>query len=315
MENAMSEPVVSVIIPCYNQARFLSEAIEGVLDQTYRRFEVIVVDDGSSDNTSEVAARYPGVRCYRQQNQGLAATRNRGLSQSTGDYLVFLDADDRLLPEALAVAVQSLDAHPECAFVYGRSRWVSLDGAPVPAPPQFSIGEEPYRSLLERNCVWGCMTVMFRRSVLEAVSGFDTSLASAEDYDLYLRIARKFPVYFHGAVVAEYRRHEVNMSNNAAVMLKSVLRVLRSQERYVKANPQYKQAYKNGIRLHQELYGERLVEHVRFSIRARKHAHAFRSILTLARYYPSGLAKHAFRKTYCFIFGVESKPSRVEPNE
>ena len=305
----MGEPVVSVIIPCYNQAAFLGEAIESVLRQKYRRFEVIVVDDGSTDRTASIASSYPDVICVRQENRGLAAARNRGLSQSTGDHVVFLDADDRLLPEALTVGVRSLNTHPECAFVYGRSRWVSLDGAPVPAPAQFAIGEEPYRSLLERNCIWGCMTVMFRRSVLEAVSGFDASLSSAEDYDLYLRIARKFPVYFHGAVVAEYRRHEANMSKNAAAMLKSVLRVLRSQERYIRENPQYKQAYKNGIRLHQELYGERLAEHVRFSIRSGKHAHAFRNILTLARFYPSGLAKHAFRKTYCLIFGVENTSS------
>ena len=311
----MGEPVVSVIIPCYNQAKFLGEAIESVLKQNYRRLEVIVIDDGSTDGTAEVADRYSDVIRISQENRGLAAARNRGLSQSTGDYLVFLDADDRLLPEALAVGVRSLDTHPECAFVYGRSRWVSVDGAPVPAPPQYSMGEEPYRSLLERNCVWGCMTVMFRRSVLEAVSGFDASLASAEDSDLYLRIARKFPVYFHGTVVAEYRRHEANMSKNAAAMLRSVLRVLRSQQQYVKANRQYKQAYKNGIKLHQELYGERLAEHVRFSIRARKHAHAFRGILTLARYYPSGLAKHAFRKTYCLIMRNERTPHQVEPNE
>ena len=305
----MSEPVVSVIIPCYNHAEFLGEAIESVLRQNYRRFEIIVVDDGSTDGTAEVASGYPDVICITQQNRGLAASRNRGLSQSTGDYLVFLDADDRLLPGALEVGVRSLETRPECAFVYGRCRWVSLDGALVPAPLQFSIGEEPYRSLLERNCVWGCMTVMFRRSVLEAVSGFNDSLASAEDYDLYLRIARKFPVYFHGAVVAEYRRHGTNMSNNAATMLKSVLRVLRSQERYVKGNSQYKQAYENGIRLHQELYGARLVEHVRFSIRARHYARALRSIFTLARYYPSGLAKHAFRKTYCLIFGGKENTS------
>ncbi len=305
----MGEPVVSVIIPCYNQAKFLGEAIESVVRQNYRRFEVIVVDDGSIDGTAEVASGYPDVICISQETRGLAAARNRGLSRSTGEYLVFLDADDRLLPEALAVGVRSLDTHPECAFVYGRSQWISVDGAPVPAPTQYCIGEEPYRSLLERNCVWGCMTVMFRRSVLEAVSGFDASLAAAEDYDLYLRIARKFPIYFHGAVVAEYRRHEANMSKNAGTMLKSVLRVLRSQQQYVKANRQYKQAYKNGIKLHQELYGERLAEQVRLSIKARKHAHALRGILTLARYYPSGLATHAFRKTYCLIFGVENTSS------
>src|SRR3712207_5573157 len=115
-------PLVSVVIPCYKQAHFLGEAIESVLAQSYPHFEVVVVDDGSTDNTSEVAARYPGVRCVRQDNQGLAAARNSGLAHSKGEYLLFLDADDRLLPHALEVGVERLEAHPECAFVSGRYR-------------------------------------------------------------------------------------------------------------------------------------------------------------------------------------------------
>src|SRR5215210_2105808 len=94
-------PLVSVIIPCYNQAHFLGEAIESVLGQSYPNFEIVVVDDGSPDDTAEVAARYPEVRYICQDNQGLSAARNTGLGQSEGEYVVFLDADDRLLPEAL----------------------------------------------------------------------------------------------------------------------------------------------------------------------------------------------------------------------
>src|ERR671912_965329 len=109
--------LVSVVIPCYNQAHFLGEAIESVLSQTYPHFEIVVVDDGSTDNTQEVAARYPGVRYIRQENQGLAGARNAGIRRSNGSYLVFLDADDRLLPEALEVGLEHLNAHPECAFV------------------------------------------------------------------------------------------------------------------------------------------------------------------------------------------------------
>ena len=100
--------LVSVVIPCYNQAHFLGEAIESVLAQTYPHREIVVVDDGSPDNTREVASRYPGVRYVRQENQGLAAARNTGLRHSSGSYLVFLDADDRLLPEALEVGLRQL---------------------------------------------------------------------------------------------------------------------------------------------------------------------------------------------------------------
>lgn len=123
--------LVSVIIPCYNQARFLGEAIESVLKQSYPHFEVVVVDDGSTDNTSEVASRYPGVRCIRQKNLGLAGARNTGIRRSRGSYLVFLDSDDRLLPSALEVGLKHLKAHPECAFVSGHWMLIGFDGAPL----------------------------------------------------------------------------------------------------------------------------------------------------------------------------------------
>ncbi len=96
--------MISVIIPCYNQAHFLYEAIESVLAQTHHDFEIIVVDDGSTDSTAEVAAGHPDVRYVRQPNRGVATARNTGLRESEGEYLVFLDADDHLLPAALEMA-------------------------------------------------------------------------------------------------------------------------------------------------------------------------------------------------------------------
>src|SRR6185436_125554 len=118
----MSGVLVSVIIPCYNQGRFLGEAIESVLNQTYRNCEIIVVDDGSMDDTARVAARYPSVNLVRQSNRGFSAARNAGFEQSLGDLLVFLDADDRLLPNAIEDGVECLEHNPQCAFVYGRYR-------------------------------------------------------------------------------------------------------------------------------------------------------------------------------------------------
>src|SRR5215218_6482487 len=110
--------LVSVVIPCYNQAHFLDEAIESVLSQSYTNFEVIVVDDGSEDETARVASGYaledPRVCLIRQQNRGLAEAR--------GEYVVFLDSDDRLLGDALAVGVRELESHPRCAFVSGHYR-------------------------------------------------------------------------------------------------------------------------------------------------------------------------------------------------
>src|SRR5438046_8618551 len=113
--------LVSVIIPCHNQAHFLDEAIESVLTQTYPNHEIIVVDDGSTDNTATVAKCHSPLRYIYQENAGPSAARNTGVKESRGEYLVFLDADDRLLPEALEIGVGCLRQHPECAFEIGRA--------------------------------------------------------------------------------------------------------------------------------------------------------------------------------------------------
>jgi hypothetical protein len=139
--------LVSVVIPCYNQAHFMPDPIESVLAQTHPHHEIVVVDDGSTDNTQEVVGRYPGVRCIRQRNCGLAAARNTGIRRSNGDYLVFLDADDRLLPDALQVGLDDMRAHPECAFVSGRYRHIGIDGTPLPTPELPCVGDDGRRSL------------------------------------------------------------------------------------------------------------------------------------------------------------------------
>src|SRR5437867_5651771 len=121
--------LVSIIIPCYNQAQFLREAIQSALAQTYPHREIFIVDDGSTDNTAEVTAGYRDVRYIRQENSGVSTARNTGLKQSRGEYLVFLDSDDRLLPAALEIGVDCLREHPECAFDFGPSRFTTADGS------------------------------------------------------------------------------------------------------------------------------------------------------------------------------------------
>src|SRR5919202_4974837 len=200
--------LVSVVIPCYNQAHFLAEAIESVLEQTYPHFEIVVVDDGSTDNTTEVASGYypsEKVRLLRQENKGLSAARNAGLAESRGEYVVFLDADDRLLAEALEVGIRELEAHPECAFVSGHIRRIAADGSPLRTPPQAlhiaHVEGDHYARLLRYNYIETPGTVMYRRSVFDSVGGFITSTEPCEDWDLYLRIARDYPVHQHAEVV------------------------------------------------------------------------------------------------------------------
>lgn len=156
-------PRVAVVIPCFRQAHFLGQAIESVLDQSRAADEVVVVDDGSPDNTAEVAANYPGVRCIRQDNAGLAGARNRGLGETASEFIVFLDADDRLLREALEIGVEALQSQEDGAFVWGFNCPIDAGGERIGDISNPFAGEATYARLLERNVVGPPAGVMFRR--------------------------------------------------------------------------------------------------------------------------------------------------------
>ncbi|PSB35756.1 glycosyltransferase family 2 protein [Stenomitos frigidus] len=218
---------VSVVIPSYNSANFLPEAIESVLGQTYSPFEVIVVDDGSTDETKQVCDRYPTVRYIYQTNQGVAAARNTGMQVSQGEYLLFLDSDDCLLPEAIEIGVNCINAHPKVGFVFGRYFFYSIqpDGS---YKVEETYEDQPevatYETLLATRHKIQCGCVIFRRTAIESVviqsiGAFDPSLVPMEDINLFLRIARNFPVHFHSQVVSKYRYTGNNLSSKSAKML------------------------------------------------------------------------------------------------
>jgi glycosyltransferase involved in cell wall biosynthesis len=218
---------VAVVIPTYNHARFLGAAIESVLSQSVQASEILVVDDGSSDCPGGVVAQYPRVRMVSQPNRGLSAARNRGLRGTRAPYLLFLDADDRLLPDAIRYGLECLESHPEAAFVYGAYRLVNLSlGTSTDMPVQPVVGD-PFAAFLRRNLVAMHATALYRRGPLLEARGFREELAAAEDYDLYLRLAQDHAIASHAGLCAEYVIHGENMSGRPHFMLKGVLRVLR----------------------------------------------------------------------------------------
>ena len=224
---------VSVIIPCYRQAHFLGDAIEGLLAQEMKADEIVVVDDGSPDDVQRVAARYPEVRCVTQENSGLPAARNRGLRECDGEYVVFLDADDRLLPEAIAAGVSALESDPDCAFVWGFNRPIDAEGTVIGKISNPFSGDPSYTRLLENNIVGPPVGVMYRRGAVLQAGGFSPVPGRAEDYDLYLRLARTHPFHCHGNLIAEYRYHDANRSGNHALMLKAVLILLEREADWI----------------------------------------------------------------------------------
>lgn len=295
-------PVISVIIPCYNHAHFLRDAVFSV-SSTSRTVEVIVVDDGSTDGTLEVAdACTRGmrngipVRVFHQSNAGVSAARNRGFAESRGDYVVFLDADDRLTPDALDAGARALDAHPQCAFVYGRCQTMLADGSLLPTPIQTRIEQHHYRELLRRNHLWMPAMVMFRRQPLERAGVFNSLVRFTAAYELYLRIARTYPVHDHGQLVAHYRRHEAGSSADTGAMLRETLMVLRSQRPYVDGEAEELAAFREGWRNWQQYYGDQLMMEIRADVRAGRVLAAFRKAIVMGVLHPRGLAQHAKRK-------------------
>jgi glycosyltransferase involved in cell wall biosynthesis len=286
-----TEPLASVVIPCYNQGRFLPDAIESARHQTHGAVEIIVVDDGSEDDTRGVARRY-GVRCIRQRHAGAPAARNTGLRESRAEFLIFLDADDRLLPQAVAIGIEWLDRRSEWALVTGHVRLIAEDGSPAGIPPQDHADPASYVQLLRSNYIWTPGVVMYRRSVLDAVNAFDSSAGGSADYELNIRIARRHPIGCHHQVVLEYRRHRTNMSADVSYMLKSAVAVRRAQRAHVRGHPMAEQAWRDGIAIVQADFGGRLIDQVKRDLRqAGRRGRALRGLWCLIRYYPAGVLK------------------------
>lgn len=281
--------LVSVVIPCYGQAHYLGEAIESVLAQTYPHLEVVVIDDESNDNASGIASRYPGVRCVREQNSGMAGARNIGIRSTNGDYLVFLDADDRLLPDAIESGLRELDQHPECACAIGTYRRTSHDGTPLNTHQQPAVEQGQYAQLMRDNWAGFPARAIYRRSLFEHVRGFDRDLDAAADFGFNLAIARQFPIRSHEALVAEHREHGRNSSGDAGKMLTETLAAMRQQRSHVKGDRELTRAYRDGRRHWKAYYGDLLAAQTRESLRDHRYGDALREAALLARHRPRRL--------------------------
>ena len=281
-------PAISVVIPCYRQAHFLAEALASVAAQTLPPTEIVVVDHASPDQVESVVRRFPAVRHVRAATtEGVSAARNRGMAACSGEYLVFLDADDRLLPNAFAFGARALAARPEAGFVWGRRRLIDSAGKIIPAVPKVHLGEASYEDLLRENLVGPPVCAMFRRSVVAELGGFGGGLRGAEDYDLYLRVARIAPAVGHGDLVAEYRIHPASMSADPRAMLLAALAVLERHKPWVAQDARLGRALAAGMRLVRRTYdGEQRLAGVQRAVRSRRWAEAVRAGVVLAYRYP-----------------------------
>ena len=199
-------PRVTVLLPAYDCAPFVREAVDSVLGQTYRDFELVVVDDGSTDGTAEVLASYddPRMVVLTQENAGMAAALNRGLAVARGDLVARMDGDDRSAPERLARQVAFLDAHPDVSVVGSRYRRMDVDGVPGIVVRLMRHDKDLRREMyLTSPFTHGC--VLMRKDAVLAVGGYDGTLWPAEDYDLWTRIGGRLANL--PDVLYDYREH------------------------------------------------------------------------------------------------------------
>ncbi len=281
-------PLISVVIPCYSQARYLGEAIESVIRQDYRPYEIVVVDDCSPDDVADVCARYP-VLLYRAAAQGgVGPARNLGLKYAAGEFVVCLDADDRLLPGALSAGADALTRHPGMALTWGTRRLIGARGESIPSVPRRTLGVATYESLLRGNSIGPPVGVMFRRSALAEAGGFASQYSGGEDYEMYLRLVRRSGAFGHGQLIAEYRIHGATMSANNATMLEALLSVLEAQEPLIATDRKLRRALAAGKRWARDSYD---LNHRLLLLKEHRHARrwgkAVFDMLGLLWHYPA----------------------------
>jgi len=218
---------ITVVIPCYNHAQYLPDAIASVLQQTRAASEIIVVDDGSTDDTAKVAASFGDAICYLYQpNGGLSAARNTGIRAAGGDYIGLLDSDDLWLPDYLSVLGAMLDDEPRLGAVYGGSQFVDAGARPLSQTVTKTYPPEALHSVLVRGAFFPPSAVVMRKTALEQVGLFDTGLRACEDWDMWLRISAQFPFGGSSRVLALYRMHGNNMTADLSRMQESHHRVV-----------------------------------------------------------------------------------------
>ena len=223
----MSGPQVSIVIPTHNSSRYLVKALDSVLAQTVSDFEVLVVDDGSTDDTECVMRHYGApVRYIRQQNAGVAVARNNGISESRGRYVAFLDADDVWLPFKLERQLETINLSSANGVCYSAFSIVSSELEPMEVSQSQRSGSLLESLLTRGNIVGTPSTVICERELLSEVGGFDAALSYGADWDLWLRLSVLTGFCYVDEPLVMYRQHDGNMSRSASLVECDSLRVL-----------------------------------------------------------------------------------------
>lgn len=184
-------PTISVIIPVYNGEKTIKETIESVLNQTFRDFELIIINDGSQDATLEIiqAINDERIQVFSYQNSGVSASRNRALTKAKGEFISFIDADDLWTPNKLELQLKALQDNPQAAVAYSWSDWIDESGHFLRSGGHITVNGKAYEKLLLRDFIESGSNPLIRKQALDEVGCFEQSVTPAEDWDMWLRLA------------------------------------------------------------------------------------------------------------------------------
>ncbi len=223
----MAIPKTAVVIPTYNSSRYLVQAIDSVLAQTWQDLEILVIDDGSTDETERVMRRYQSpVRYIYQQNGGVAIARNRGIAESKGKYVAFLDADDTWLPHKLELQIEALQKQPQYRACYSALAVADAELNPLSINYSYRQSSTLEDLLLRGNVIATPSSVLCERSLFDVAGGFDPKLSQCADWDMWVRLAVQTEFLYLDEPLVTYRQHGANMSRNAPLLEHDSLQVL-----------------------------------------------------------------------------------------
>ncbi len=222
-------PLISVIIPVYNGENTISETIESVLNQTISDFELIVINDGSKDSTLDIIAsiQEPRLKVFSYTNAGVAASRNRGFSHASGDFIAFLDADDLWTPDKLEAQLRALQENPTAAVAYSWTDHIDESSQFLSSGPHATLSGDIYANLLTGNFLSNGSNVLIRAQALAEVGGFDQSLTHAEDWDMWIRLAARYHFVAVPLPQILYRVYANSASFNTAKIEAASLQVIK----------------------------------------------------------------------------------------
>jgi O-antigen/teichoic acid export membrane protein/glycosyltransferase involved in cell wall biosynthesis len=225
-EVSTAQPLVSIVIPYFNHPAYLAETIASARQQSYSNIEIIVVDDGSAIPADTILAPSSDIELVRTENHGVSVARNIGFEKCSGEYIIFLDSDDRLMPDAVSSHLKLLKGNPSAGMTFGAASIIDEKGNETSPASICRPRKDYFAMLLQSNPIACPGSTMIRREAFLDAGQFDPSFRNAEDYHLYLRIARRSPVVQHNDCVVEYRKHSGGKSQNKERMILAVTAIL-----------------------------------------------------------------------------------------